>query len=763
MRLGRQAVIGLFVGGGFLLATSAIAYSNLLIGEHSLWLWAVALITPTMAISVLNFRRRFVINEFVEDVPSFPGLQFLKTPPALDAKPKTEELLIRAMDSAAEAIILTDLMGCLIYANRHYHTQIGTNNDLVGSRNEWRYRFIQPRIASQILDAVARERVWSGDIELRSASGSPIPFLITASPVYDDSNRLRGMLAIHTNVSSRNKDASEYRKFASLVENGSDFIAMMSLSGEMTYLNDAGKRLIGLALNDPIPRGHLFQYVAPECVAQIGDQAMVEVFRSGLWKGESKLKNFRTGDSIHVDATIFLVRHQDTGEPVCLGTIQRDISDSIRAKDELLQRTKQLEDAQRCIEQQAIQLEAAKDEAERANHAKSGFLANMSHEIRTPMTSVLGFTDLLMEELTSSGASAQVINALATIKRNGRHLLDLVNDILDLSKIEAGKMSVERMPCRIRDMISDVDTLFRERFENKHINLVVSCHGLLPETIQTDPTRLRQIIINLLGNALKFTERGTVSLTVDLVRENLAAPKLRLVVKDSGIGMDKQTLSRIFRPFTQAEVSGSRFGGTGLGLAISQLLAQMLGGKITVESKLGEGSTFTVMIDTGPIEGVILSSTLPNDGHMELTAKEQTSVSERLPQGIRVLLVEDGLDNQRLLSILLKKQGATVEIAENGLLAIEMVERSNDEEAPYDIILMDMQMPVMDGYEATTKLRAMDCRIPIIALTANAMTGQREKCLAAGCSDFATKPIQRTELFRSILQNLIPSSTSAHS
>lgn len=763
MQLGRQAVIGLLVCSGLLLSLGGAAYLISCYGEHSLWLWAAVLITPTMTISALHLRRRFDLKEVVEEFPSFPGLQLLKTDRAVLAPPETDGLLIRAMDSAAEAIVLTDLMGCLLYANRHYHTQIGTTNDLVGSRNEWRYRFIQPRIASQILDSVARERVWSGEIELRSANGCPIPFLLTASPVYDDSNTLRGMLAIHTNVSSQKKDASEYRKFASLVENGSDFIAMMSLSGEMTYLNDAGKRLIGLELADPIPRGHLFQYVAPECVAQIGDQAMVEVFRSGLWKGESKLKNFRTGESIHVDTTIFLVRHQDTGEPVCLGTIQRDISESIRAKDELLKRTKQLEEAQHCIEQQAIQLEAAKEEAERANHAKSGFLANMSHEIRTPMTSVLGFTDLLMEELTSSGASTQVINALATIKRNGRHLLDLVNDILDLSKIEAGKMTVERMPCRIRDMISDVETLFRERFEKKQIELVISCHGLLPETIQTDPTRLRQIIINLLGNSLKFTERGTVSLAVDLVRENLAAPQLRMIVKDSGIGMDKQTLSRIFRPFTQAEVSGSRFGGTGLGLAISQLLAEMLGGKITVESTLGAGSTFTVLIDTGPIEGVILSSNTPGESRPEPISKDPLPTSERIPDGIRVLLVEDGLDNQRLLSILLKKQGAMVEIAENGLLAIEMVERSNDKSMPYDIILMDMQMPVMDGYEATAKLRAMNCQIPIVALTANAMTGQRDKCLTIGCSDFATKPIQRAELFRTILHNLVSSATAAHS
>jgi len=763
MRIGRQTIIGTLVCCGLILSLVLVEFLVSISGTHSHWIWAAALITPATAISLFHFRRRWDLKEFAEEFPSFPGLRLLKGTEPPIAPLTSHELLVRAIDGAAEALVLTDLMGCLLYANRNYYTQIGTANDLIGSRNEWRYRFIQPRIASQILDAVARERVWSGEIELRSASGCPIPFLLTASPVYDDSKTLRGMLAIHTNVSSQKKDASEYRKFASLVENGSDFIAMMSLSGEMTYLNDAGKRLIGIELSDPIPRGHLFQYVAPECVAQIGDQAMVEVFRNGLWKGESKLKNFRTGESIHVDATIFLVRHQDTGEPVCLGTIQRDISENIRAKEELLQRTKQLEDAQHCIEQQSIQLESAKEEAERANHAKSGFLANMSHEIRTPMTSVLGFTDLLIEDLTSSGASIQVLNALATIKRNGRHLLDLVNDILDLSKIEAGKMTVERMPCRIRDMITDLETLFRERFETKNINLVVSCHGLLPETIQTDPTRLRQIIINLLGNSLKFTERGSVSLTVDLIRENPAAPQLRLVVKDSGIGMDKQTLSRIFRPFTQAEVSGSRFGGTGLGLAISQFLAEMLGGKITVESTLGVGSTFTVTIDTGPIEGVILSSNTSGDARTDSCCKEQMPGSIRFPDGFRVLLVEDGLDNQRLLSILLKKHGATVEIAENGLLAIEMVERSNENRVPYDIILMDMQMPVMDGYEATTKLRAMDCRIPIIALTANAMTGQREKCLALGCTDFATKPIQRGELFRAIAQNLAPSPTTVNS
>ena len=244
---------------------------------------------------------------------------------------------------------------------------------------------------------------------------------------------------------------------------------------------------------------------------------MAEVFRSGFWQGESKLKNIRTGGTFHVDGTIFLVRHPDTGEPVCLGTIQRDIEESIQAKEELLQQTRQLAEAHRRIELQSIQLEASKEEAERANRAKSNFLAEMSHEIRTPMTSVLGFTDILFEELTASRTSREAINALAAIKRNGEHLLDLVNDILDLSKIEAGKMTVEKSPCRIREIIRDIDKLFRERFEKKGIELIITWNGLIPEIIQTDPTRLRQIIINFLGNSLKFTDKGSVTLTIELM------------------------------------------------------------------------------------------------------------------------------------------------------------------------------------------------------------------------------------------------------
>ena len=728
--------------------------------ESSYWLWTALLAAPPTAISIVELRKRYSTRQQDVCLPSFPGLKRLTGSPTSSLHPEQDELLLRGINSAAEAIVLTDLMGCVLYANRNYQTQVGTTADLTGSKNEWRYRFIQPRVASQILDTVARERVWSGEVELRSASGRPVPFLLAASPVHEKSGAIRGMLAIHTDISAQKRDAIDYRRFASLVENGSDFIAMMTLSGEVTYLNDAGRQMIGLDENDNITRGHLFQYVAPECVAQIGEQAIAEVFRSGLWKGESKLKNFRTGKSIHVDATIFVVRHPDTSEPVCLGTIQRDIEDNIRAKEELLERTRQLEAAQHCIEQQHIQLEAAKEQAERASHAKSGFLANMSHEIRTPMTSVLGFTDILIEDLTESGASMQVINALATIKRNGKHLLDLVNDILDLSKIEAGKMSVEKMPCRIRDMISEVETLFRERFERKGIALDISCHGLLPETIQTDPTRLRQIIINLLGNSLKFTERGSVTLSADLVRDNPADPRLRLMVTDTGIGMDDNTLARIFRPFTQAEVSGGRFGGTGLGLAISQLLAEMLGGEISVTSKLGEGSTFTVTIATGPLDGVVLSSTSASDARPETSCKEVNAGTAELPPGLRILLVEDGLDNQRLLSQILRKQQAQVDIAENGLIAIEMFERMIDGPSQYDVILMDMQMPIMDGYDATAKLREIGCSVPIIALTAHAMTGQREKCLAIGCNDFATKPIQRATLLRTIAQHLQPTSTA---
>ncbi len=398
------------------------------------------------------------------------------------------------------------------------------------------------------------------------------------------------------------------------------------------------------------------------------------------------------------------------------------------------------------LEEFNIKLEQANWEAEKANRAKSDFLANMSHEIRTPMTAVLGFTELLAEGCLGACdfGKHQMSGFLDTIKCNGEYLLELINDILDLSKIEAGKLEVQRTACSPANIVADVASLMRVRAEAKNLALEIEYEGPIPETIRCDSVRLRQILINLTGNAIKFTETGSVRLTTRLVGGAGKPPCLQFDVIDTGIGMTPGQVSRLFRPFTQVDPSTTReYQGTGLGLAISKRLAEMLDGDVSVSSSPGKGSTFSVTIETGPLDGVPMLDN-PQEAIANTPKKTSSSPKRTVQLDCRILLAEDGPDNQRLISFLLEKAGADVTVAENGKVALQCVQTAHDQGNPFDLILMDMQMPVMDGYSATRKLRETSYQGPILALTANAMVGDDEKCRLAGCDDYLTKPVDRS-------------------
>jgi len=385
--------------------------------------------------------------------------------------------------------------------------------------------------------------------------------------------------------------------------------------------------------------------------------------------------------------------------------------------------------------------------AEAANRAKSEFLANMSHEIRTPMTAILGFSDVLL----GSATDRERLDAAATIKQNGEYLLGIINDILDLSKIEAGKLEVEHVQCSPYQILSEVVSLMRVRANAKNLTLEFECDGPIPQSIQSDPTRLRQILINLTGNAVKFTEVGEVRLVARLLDAEFDEPKMQFEVVDSGIGMTEEQIAGLFKPFHQADTSTTRkFGGTGLGLTISRRLAGKLGGDIAVKSTLGEGSTFTVTVGSGPLDGVKLLAG-PTEAQLPTDLDENPS-APMAKLDCRALLAEDGADNQRLIAFLLKKAGAEVAVADNGETARDLALAARDEGTPFDVILMDMQMPVMDGYDATSRLREAGYTGPIIALTAHTMSTDRDKCLSAGCDGYMTKPIDQKELISMVAE-----------
>ena len=394
------------------------------------------------------------------------------------------------------------------------------------------------------------------------------------------------------------------------------------------------------------------------------------------------------------------------------------------------------------LRQTQVELAAARDAAEVANQAKTDFLAHMSHEIRTPIGAVLGFTELLIHGEDSLHDEQR--QHLERISSNASHLLQLLNDLLDLSRIEAGELTIEKQPCRPFSLLSDVLASLESRAIDRGVKLSLAVHDCVPETIETDPTRLRQIITNLVGNAIKFTDHGSVDL---ILETEIDLQELRIHVRDSGVGMPLSAQAGVFEPFQQAdETISRRFGGTGLGLPISRRLARALGGDITLASVEGEGSTFTVTISTGSLDNVRLLSMSEAAATSRSTVKQASNVDLT---GVRILVADDTSANRDFFSHTLKRAGAEVETAEHGQAAIDLWKRQ-----AFDVILMDMRMPVVDGYSAVKLLREQGAQLPIIALTANGMAEDELSCRNAGCTGYLTKPISMDDLLKAIAEHL---------
>lgn len=516
---------------------------------------------------------------------------------------------------------------------------------------------------------------------------------------------------IARDVTERRKADEQVRKLSLAIEASSSTVVITNLDGVIEYANPAFHRVTGYTLEEALGQNpRLLQSgVHPK---SFYEEMWRTLFAGEVWYGEicNKKKN---GDLYWEYAAIAPVRDM-AGHITHFVAIKEDITERKRADEEL---------------------RVAKDAAESANRAKSTFLANMSHEIRTPMNAILGFTQLLARDSALTPTQRQ---HLETISRSGEHLLALINDILEMSKIEAGRVTLTPTTFDLRALLDDLMMMFRVRTDTKKLWLTLEIADDVPRYIVTDEGKLRQMLINLIGNAVKFTVEGGVAVRIDVARDGASVQRLRVVVADTGPGMPADELGKLFRPFIQTSTGARKEGGTGLGLAISREFAHLMHGEILVVSQEGVGSEFTVDIQI-------------EEGNP--VAAEQKKEARRVigmqtgPLGMRVLIADDREENCHLLCHLLTAVGFQTLAVGNGAEALQAIDDWHPQ-----LVLMDLQMPVMDGYEAIRRIRARvdGAAIPIIAITASALTENRESMQRSGADDFIGKPFREAELFEII-------------
>ncbi|HET8744362.1 MAG TPA: response regulator [Ramlibacter sp.] len=530
-------------------------------------------------------------------------------------------------------------------------------------------------------------------------------------------------LNVRTQLRRSNRARDELQRQQGLLQaviaSSPDLIAYRDADGTFLGCNEAYAGLAGMPAE--AIAGRTVEEVLPAAVAQREREEDAQVLIRNQGSTTEAWFDYPDGRRVRLEFVRSPMRDEE-GTPIGVVALGRDVTRRREAEEELRR---------------------AHALAEEATELKTAFLANMSHEIRTPINAILGMTHLAL----ATGLTSRQRDYLGKVQAAGEHLAGVVDDILDLSKIEAGKLVLEREAFALDAVLQQVSGVVAEKAQARGLALVVEVDPEVPRQLAGDALRVRQVLINYLDNAIKFTERGEVALRIALSRREGQRVLLRFAVRDTGVGLSPEQAKRVFQQFEQADRSTTRkYGGTGLGLAISRSLAEMMGGKVGVESRLGEGSTFwfTAWLEVAP-EGEP-GAAPPPPRAPGLAAPPQL-------QGARVLLVEDNAVNQQVASELLQAAGVTVAIADNGELAVQRVRDQR-----FDLVLMDMQMPVMDGLTATERIRALGQDVPIVAMTANAMAGDRERCLAAGMNDFLSKPIHPQELYR-VVAAWLPAAT----
>jgi PAS domain S-box-containing protein len=643
-----------------------------------------------------------------------------------DWKKAQEQIRFQAslLDQVHSTVIATDLNGDIIYWNKFAETLLQwTSKEILGKNIA---DTIVPegkidRMRGVISGLKANNINCNGEFNLRKKDGSVVPAYQNFNVIMDNQGEIIGLIGVATDITER-KQAEESlmaseEKYRLVVENATEAI-VVAQDGLLKFVNPRAVEITGYTKEELLSRPFV-DFIHPD------DRDLV--FRSHFRRIDNSvdqrepnpppLYKFRIvtkeGEIKWVEINIVVIEWE--GTPATLNFFN-DITDRILAEEALRKSEKAMR--------------AAKESAEEATRVKSEFLANMSHEIRTPMNAVIGMTSILLD----SDLDPDQRECIETIRDSGDALLSIINDVLDFSKIESGKVMPEKQPFDFRSCVEGSIDLVSVDASKKGLDLGFVIEDSVPAIVLGDPTRLRQVLLNLLGNAVKFTEEGEVMLSITSKATRNCSHEIHFAVRDTGIGIPKNGMDRLFQSFSQADMSTTRrYGGTGLGLAISKRLVEAMGGKIWAESQPIRGSTFHFTL---PFEEC--SVNLPNPE--ESTSKLQCNIDANA--NMRILLAEDNDINRMVLVKILKKLGYRADTASNGIEAVKALERQH-----YDLVLMDIQMPEMDGFEATKEIRKRWPNGPIVvALTAYALEGDREKCLEAGMDGYLAKPVQKGEL-----------------
>jgi PAS domain S-box-containing protein len=620
---------------------------------------------------------------------------------------ETRSLAARVFEDSSNGILIADGQCRIVALNAKFERNTGyTRHDMLGmDLQEYVTHALGPTAVAEVSQALAAQGVWRGELVEVKPNGERIHQWLTLSVVRNSEAQVIHYVGVFEDLTEERRRDGQIRRLSQAIEQSPTSILITDLEAVIEYVNPHFLRTTGYGLSEVIGQkpSILRSGLTPDATFR---DLWDTLLQGRVWEGEL-INRHRDGQVCYQRAVISPIRDAQ-GHVTGYVAVELDVTQ------------------QRL---QSLQLDKARRDAEAASVAKSNFLANMSHEIRTPMNGIIGISELMLSLPKEATWREQV----QTIHNSARSLLGIINDILDFSKIEANKMPLERLPFSPTELLQDLFNLMRPAALERALTLRFESHPTDLPVLVGDPSRVRQILLNLLGNAIKFTSEGEVRLDVALTPVSSDTVSLRFSVTDTGIGMPPPVMDNLFTPFYQGDASMTRrFGGTGLGLSISHRLAQLMGGDLRATSVVGQGSTFVLQVPLG------------------LASPEQSAQlappTAALPSGLKVLLVEDNPVNRQVAQALLMRLSCEVTTVNDGVEALACLPTQS-----FDVILMDCQMPNMDGFEATRLIRRGEAgktaqATRIIAMTAHAMQGDREACLAAGMNDYIAKPVSLTQL-----------------